>query len=70
MSYQCLKKEDPNNKANYRPIILLTIVSKIFDRFFELIEKFSVKILSPKLCGFRKGDSTQDALLNLLKNFS
>ena len=37
--------------------------------FFEQIEKFSVKILSPKLCGFRKGHSTQHALLNLLKNW-
>ena len=64
------KKEDPNNKANYRPIILLPIISKIFERvLFELIEKFSEKILSPKLCGFRKGHSTQHALLNLLKNW-
>ena len=44
------KKEDPNNKANYRPISLLPIISKIFERvLFEQIEKFS-----PKLCGFRK----------------
>ena len=63
------KKEDPNNKANYRPISLLPIISKIFDRVrFEQIEKFSEKILSPKLCGFGKGHSTQHALLNLLKN--
>ena len=26
-------------------------------------------VLSPKLCGFRKGHSTQNALLNLLKNW-
>ena len=64
------KKEDPNNKANYRPISLLPIISKIFERvLFEQIEKFSEKILSPKLCGFRKGHSTQHALLNLLKNW-
>ena len=36
---------------------------------FEQIEKFSVKILSPKLWGFRKSHSTQHALLNLLKNW-
>ena len=64
------KKEDPNNKANYRLIILLTIISKIFERvIFEQTEKFSEKILSPKLCGFRKGHSTQHAFLNLLKNW-
>ena len=65
-----LKKEDPNNKANYRPISLLPLISKIFERvLFEQIEKFSEKILSPKLCGFRKGHSTPHALLNLLKNW-
>ena len=64
------KKEDPNNKANYRPISLLPIISKIFERvLFEQIEMFSEKILSPKLCGFRKGHSTQHVLLNLLKNW-
>ena len=63
------KKEDPNNKANYQPISLLPIMSKIFERVLsEQIERFSEKILSPKLCGFRKGHSTQHALLNLLKN--
>ena len=64
------KKEYTNNKANYRPISLLPIISKIFERvLFEQIEKFSEKILSPKLCSFRKGHSTQHALLNLLKNW-
>ena len=63
------RKEDPNNKANYEPITLLPIISKIFERVLsEQIEKFSKKILTPKLCGFRKGYSTQHALLNLLKN--
>ena len=63
-------KKDPNNEANYRPISLLPIISKIFERvLFEQIEKFSEKILSSKLCGFRKGHSTQHALLNLLKNW-
>ena len=64
------KKEDPNNKANYRPISLLLIISKIFRRvLFEQIEKFAEKILSPELYGFRKGHSTHHALLNLLKSW-
>ena len=64
------KKGDPNNKANYRSISLLPIISKIFERvLLEQIKKFPRKILSPKLYGFRKGHSTQHAFLNLLKNW-
>ena len=72
-SSQChamFKKEDPNNKVNYRPISLLPIISKIFERvLFEQTNKFSEKNLSPKLCGFRKDHSTQHDLINLLKNW-
>ena len=64
------KKEDPNNQANYRPIGLLPITLKIFERLlFEQIKKFAENILPPKLCDFRKGHSIQHALLNLLKNW-
>ena len=64
------KKEDPDSKANYQPISLLPIISKIFERvLFGQIEKFAEKVLSQKLCGFRKGHSTQHSLLNLLKNW-
>ena len=58
------KKEDPKDKTNYKPISLLPLISEISEKFL-----FSKKILSPKLCGFRKGHSTQHALLNLLKNW-
>ena len=38
------RKEDPNNKANYRSISLSPIISKIFERVLsEQIEKFSEK---------------------------
>ena len=52
------KKEDQKDKTNYRPISLLPLILKISNR-----------ILSAKICGFRKGHSTQHALLNLLKNW-
>ena len=64
------KKEDLSDKNNYRPISLLPLTSNILQKFiYHQIEDFSNKILSPKLCGFRKGHSTQHALLNLLKNW-
>ena len=64
------EKEDWNNKANYRPISLLPIISKIFERvFFEQVEKLSEKILSLKLRDFRKDHSTLHTLLDLLKNW-
>ena len=48
----------------------MPLISKIFEKFlYQQIEDFSYKILSPKLCGFRKGHLTQHALLNLLKNW-
>ena len=52
------KKEDQKDKTNYRPISLLPLILKISNR-----------ILSAKICGFRKGHLTQHALLNLLKNW-
>ena len=64
------KKEDPLDKTNYMPISMLPTVSKIFDRIlFNQLQLFSNKFLSPLLCGFRKGYSTQYALINLLQRW-
>ena len=47
----------------------MPLISKLFEKvLYQQIEDFANKILSPKLCGFRKGYSAQHALLNLLKN--
>ena len=64
------KKEDPLDKTNYRPISILPTVSKIFERIlFNQLQCFSNKFLSPLLCGFRKGYTTQYALINLLQKW-
>ena len=64
-----LKKEDPLDKTNYRPISILPTFSKTFERIiFNQLQRFSNKFLSPLLCGFWKGYSTQYALINLLQN--
>ena len=59
-----LKKNDVNDKTNYRPISLLPLISKIFENvLYQQIEDFANEILSPRLCGFRKEYSTQHVLL-------
>lgn len=62
------KSGDRTNVNDYRPISVLTSVSKIIEkllnkRLVDYLDKF--KILSSSQYGFRKGLSTQDAILDL-----
>ena len=60
----------PLNLPLNRPITLLALISKLFEKVvYQQIEDFPNKILSPKLCRFRKGHSAQHAVLKLLKNW-
>ena len=60
------KKDDSTNKKNYRPISILPSISKIYERIlFQQISSYVSSILSPYLCGFRKGYNAQHALLRL-----
>ena len=64
------KAVDPTCKENYRPISVLTVVPKLFERImqnklFPLLEDF----LSPFLCGYRKGYSTQYTLLGFIEKW-
>ena len=64
------KKDDTTNKENYRPASILPSVSKIFER--NMLEQISIyidKYLSPYLCGFRKGYSTQHSLIVMLEKW-
>ena len=64
------KKEDLLDKTNDRPISLLPTISEIFRRMlFNRLQRFSNKLLSPLLCGFRKGYSIQYAYENLLQKW-
>ena len=64
------KKNDPTSKVTYRPIIMLPATSKIFERLMNnQIKQFSEHFLSPLLCGFRPGYSTQHALLRFVETF-
>ena len=58
-----LKKKNPLEKTNYRPISILPTVSNIFEKMlFNQLQRFSNKFLSSLLCGIRKGCNAQHAL--------
>ena len=64
------KKKDKTFVENYRPVSVLPTVSKIFERIMQKqISDYIGKFLSPFLCGYRKGFSTQYALLTLIERW-
>ena len=64
------KKGVTTDKGNYRPVSILPSVSKFFERnMYRDIDNYMQRYLSPSLCGFRKGYSTQHCLLVMLENF-
>ena len=55
---------------NYRSVTILPSVSKIFERDMEeQILSYMEKFLSPFLCGFRKGFSTQHCIMVMFELF-
>ena len=64
------KKNDTLDKTNYRPVNILPVVSKIFERIMQKqINDFVISFLSPYLCGYRKGFNTQHTLLTLIEKW-
>ena len=64
------KKEDATDVKNYRPVSILPVNSKIFERLMQTqIADFMHDHLSPMLCGYRKGFSAQHALIALLEKW-
>ena len=64
------KKNIPLQKENYRPVSVLPIASKIFERIMQKQVNLSTKkLLSLYLCGYRKGFSTQQSLISLIKSW-
>ena len=60
------KKEDASLLKNYRPVSILLAVSKIYERIMQKQSlEYIDKHLSPHLCGYRKGYSTQTALISM-----
>lgn len=64
------KKGDKSDKENYRPISILPTPSKIFEKIiYEDIYNYMNDKLSPCLCGFRKGYSSQYCLILMLERW-
>ena len=57
-------------KENYRPVSILPVVSKVFERIMQnQMRVYVEKYLSPFLCGFRKGYNTQYALTAMIEKW-
>ena len=55
---------------NYRPVSVLPVVSKLFERLMQKqTNDFIEKHLSPDLCGYRKGYNCQYALLCMIEQW-
>ena len=62
------KKLETINKENYRPVSLLPVVSKIFERLMlKQMKPFIEIFLSKWLCGYRKGYNAQYALTSMVE---
>ena len=65
-----LKKKEPLEKENYRPVSILSAISKTFETLMQKqIVGYMENFLSPYLCGYRKVFNTQQALLALIENW-
>ena len=63
------KKDDPLDKSNYRPVSILPLISKVYQRLIYIqLSEYTESFLSHILCGFRKTHSTQHAFFKLLQS--
>ena len=64
------KKNNPLSKENYRPVSVLPIISKVFEKLMQNQINLHIKsFLSPYLCGCKKGFNSQYALISFVKRW-
>ena len=64
------KKKDPFDVQNWRPVSILPITSKLFERTLEeQLSNHFEKIFNPYLSAFRKGFSCQSVLLAITEEW-
>ena len=62
------KKDKPTEKTNYRPISILSNISKIYERLMhDNMSDYFNDVLSKFQCGFRKGFGAQNCLLYMVE---
>ena len=64
------KNKSKNSKGNYRPVSILSNISKIYERcLYDPIQVFFDSILSKCQCGFRRGCNAQNCLITLIEKW-
>ena len=64
------KRKDPTDKTNYRPVSILPLLSKVFEKVMYIqLYDYMENFLNQLLCGFRKAHSTQHALFRLIQSW-
>ena len=64
------KKNERSIKENYRPVSILHIFSKIFEKILhDQILAYFANILSKNYCGFGKGYSSHDCLVAMIEKW-
>ena len=64
------KKDETTKKDKYRPVSILPVISKIFERIiFEQISSYIDSFLSSFLSGFRQGFGTQHCLIVMIERW-
>ena len=62
------KKDDSLDKENYRPVSILPLLSKVYEKLlYNRLSDYIENIFNVILCGFRKAYSTQHALFKSLQ---
>ena len=63
------KKLDPSDKANYRPVCVLPLLSKVFEKIiYDQLHEYLEKFLSELLCGVRKAYLSESGFNSTNKN--
>ena len=64
------KKLDPTDKANFRPVSVLPLLSKVFEKImYDQLHEYAETFLNKLLCGFPDSHSTQHTLFRLLQKW-